>query len=95
MTNLASDVAALPSMVARLNIELFCKKLAEETNEAKRQTLLTNHGTGRRRQSEQLCLFLIDELKQKSPRKRSRSLHRPVPHFQQNARDRRPQCAKV
>jgi hypothetical protein len=40
MTNLASDVAALPSMVARLNIELFCKKLAEETNDAKRQTLL-------------------------------------------------------
>ena len=40
MTNLASDFAALPSMVARLNIELFCKKLAEETNETKRQTLL-------------------------------------------------------
>ncbi len=40
MTNLASDVAAPPSMVARLNIELFCKKLAEETNETKRQTLL-------------------------------------------------------
>jgi hypothetical protein len=40
MTNLASDVATLPSMVARLNIELFCKKLAEETNETKRQTLL-------------------------------------------------------
>jgi len=40
MTKLASDVPALPSMVARLNIELFCKKLAEETNEAKRQTLL-------------------------------------------------------
>jgi hypothetical protein len=40
MTNLASDVATLPSMVARLNIELFCKKLAEETNGTKRQTLL-------------------------------------------------------
>ena len=40
MTNLASDVATLPSMVARLNIELFCKKLAEETNKTKRQTLL-------------------------------------------------------
>ena len=40
MTNLASGVATLPWMVARLNIELFCKKLAEETNETKRQTLL-------------------------------------------------------
>lgn len=37
MTNLAS---ALPSVVARLNIELFCKKFAEETNETKRRTLL-------------------------------------------------------
>jgi hypothetical protein len=41
MTNLASSgVATLPSMVARLNIELFCKKLAGETNETKRRTLL-------------------------------------------------------
>jgi len=27
-------------MVARLNIEHFCKKLSEETNETKRHTLL-------------------------------------------------------
>ncbi|MGC2077571.1 MAG: hypothetical protein WA728_16365 [Xanthobacteraceae bacterium] len=41
MTNLASSgVATLPSMVARLNIELFCKRLAGETNETKRQILL-------------------------------------------------------
>lgn len=40
MTNLASGVATLPSMVARLNIELFCKRLAEETNETERQILL-------------------------------------------------------
>jgi hypothetical protein len=41
MTNLASSgVATLPSMVARLNIELFFKKLAGETNETKRRTLL-------------------------------------------------------
>ena len=40
MTSLASDVATLSSMVARLNIELFCKKLAEEMNETRRQTLL-------------------------------------------------------
>jgi hypothetical protein len=40
MTNLASDTITLYTMVARLNIELFCKKLAEEMDEAKRQTLL-------------------------------------------------------
>jgi hypothetical protein len=40
MTNLASDVVKLRSMVARLNIELFCRKLSEEMNETKRQTLL-------------------------------------------------------
>jgi hypothetical protein len=40
MTNLASDVVKLRLMVARLNIELFCKKLAEEMNETKRRTLL-------------------------------------------------------
>jgi hypothetical protein len=40
MTNLTSEAATLPSMVARLNIERFCKKLAQETNEMKRQTLL-------------------------------------------------------
>ena len=40
MTNLASDGARLRSMVARLNIEHFCKKLSEEMNETKRQTLL-------------------------------------------------------
>ena len=39
MTNLTS-AATLPFMVARLNIERFCKKLTEETNELKRQTLL-------------------------------------------------------
>jgi len=40
MTNLASDVVTLRSMVARLNIEHFCKKLSEEMNETKRRTLL-------------------------------------------------------
>jgi len=40
MTNLASDVVTQRSMVARLNIELFCRKLSEEMNETKRQTLL-------------------------------------------------------
>jgi len=40
MTNLASDVVTLRSMVARLNIELFCKKLSEEMTETKRHTLL-------------------------------------------------------
>jgi hypothetical protein len=82
MTNLASDVAVLPSMVARLNIELFCKKLAEETNEAKRQTLLQ----------------LVDEEKAKlfalSPPPVPWFVKK-SPHFQQNARDRRPQCGKV
>jgi hypothetical protein len=36
----ASDTVTLQSMVARLNVELFCKKLSEEMNEAKRRTLL-------------------------------------------------------
>ena len=40
MTNLASDTVTLYTMVARLNIELFCKKLSEEMNETRRQTLL-------------------------------------------------------
>ena len=40
MTKLASDVVKLRSMVARFNIELFCRKLSEEMNETKRQTLL-------------------------------------------------------
>jgi hypothetical protein len=40
MTNLASDAITLQSMVARLNIELFYRKLSEEMNEMKRQTLL-------------------------------------------------------
>jgi len=40
MTDLASDGVRLRSMVARLNIEHFCKKLSEEMNETKRQTLL-------------------------------------------------------
>jgi len=40
MTNLASDVVTLRSMVARLNIEHFRKKLSEEVNETKRQTIL-------------------------------------------------------
>jgi hypothetical protein len=40
MTNLASDGVRLRSMVARLNIEHFCKKLSEEMTETKRQTLL-------------------------------------------------------
>jgi hypothetical protein len=39
MTNLTS-AATLPFMVARLNVERFCEKLAEETDESKRQTLL-------------------------------------------------------
>jgi len=54
MTNLASDVATLPSMVARLNIELFCKKLAEETNETKRRLCFSS--SMRKRQSCSLCL---------------------------------------
>ena len=40
MTNLASDVVTLRSLVARLNIEHFRKKLSEEVNETKRQTIL-------------------------------------------------------
>jgi len=44
MRYLASDTAPLYSMVARLNIELFCKKLckklAEEMSETKRRILL-------------------------------------------------------
>jgi len=40
MTNLASDSVTLRVMVARLNIELFCKKLAEEMSETKRRMLL-------------------------------------------------------
>ena len=40
MRYLASDTALLYSMVARLNIELFCKKLAEEMSETKRRILL-------------------------------------------------------
>jgi hypothetical protein len=40
MRYLASDTVTLDSMVARLNIELFGRKLSEEMNEAKRQTLL-------------------------------------------------------
>ena len=40
MRYLASDTASLYSMVARLNIELFCKKLAEEMSETKRRILL-------------------------------------------------------
>ena len=40
MRYFASDTVALHSMVARLNIELFGKRLAEEMNEAKRRTLL-------------------------------------------------------
>ncbi|MFY9840626.1 MAG: hypothetical protein WAK55_30000 [Xanthobacteraceae bacterium] len=35
MTDLASDGVRLRSMVARLNIEHFCKKLSEEMNETK------------------------------------------------------------
>jgi hypothetical protein len=40
MTNPASDVATLRTIVARLNIELFYKKLAGEMNETRRQILL-------------------------------------------------------
>jgi len=40
MANLASDPVTLRVMVARLNIELFCKKLAEEMSEKKRRMLL-------------------------------------------------------
>jgi len=31
---------ALDTMVARINVEHFCKRLSEEIDEAKRQTLL-------------------------------------------------------
>jgi hypothetical protein len=37
MTDRALDGVRLRSMVARLNIEHFCKKLSEEMNETKRQ----------------------------------------------------------
>jgi hypothetical protein len=41
MSNRASDsTVALDTIVARINIEHFCKKLSEEVDEAKRQTLL-------------------------------------------------------
>lgn len=40
MRYLASDTAALHSMVAHLNIELFRRKLSEEMSETKRRTLL-------------------------------------------------------
>jgi len=40
MRYLASDTATLHLTVARLNIELFCKKLSEEMSETKRRTLL-------------------------------------------------------
>jgi hypothetical protein len=40
MTNFASDAVKLRSMVARLNIELFYRKLSEKMNETKRQILL-------------------------------------------------------
>jgi hypothetical protein len=40
MRYLASDTVTLQSMVARLNIELFCKKLSEEMTDSKRRTLL-------------------------------------------------------
>ena len=40
MRYLASDTATLHLTVARLNIELFCKKLSEEISETKRRTLL-------------------------------------------------------
>jgi hypothetical protein len=40
MTNLASDVATLPSMVARLNIERFSKMLSGEADQTMRRTLM-------------------------------------------------------
>ena len=40
MTNPASDAVALDTMVARLNIEHYRKRLSEEVDETKRQTLL-------------------------------------------------------
>jgi hypothetical protein len=39
MTNLASDVATLDWIVARLNLEHFRKKLAEEVAKTKRHLL--------------------------------------------------------
>ena len=36
----SSPMGTLRLMVARLNIELFCKKFAEEMSETKRQTIL-------------------------------------------------------
>ena len=40
MTNPASDAVALDTMVARLNIEHYRKRLSEEIDQTKRQTLL-------------------------------------------------------
>jgi hypothetical protein len=40
MTNLASDNVTLETVVARLNIEHYRKRLTEEVDETKRQTLL-------------------------------------------------------
>ena len=40
MTNPASDTVTLNTMVARLNIEHFLKRLSVELDETKRQTLL-------------------------------------------------------
>jgi len=41
MGNSASDTTvALDTIVARINIEHFCKKLSEEVDQTKRQTLL-------------------------------------------------------
>ena len=40
MTHPASDAVALDTMVARLNIEHYRKRLSEEVDETKRQTLL-------------------------------------------------------
>jgi len=40
MTNPVSDAVALDTMVARLNIEHYRKRLSEEVDETKRQTLL-------------------------------------------------------
>ena len=40
MTNPASDAVALDTTVARLNIEHYRKRLSEEVDETKRQTLL-------------------------------------------------------
>jgi hypothetical protein len=40
MTNPASDTVTLNTMVARLNIEHFLKRLSVEVDKTKRQTLL-------------------------------------------------------